>query len=94
MSVRKFIGAYAAVLGGVDMLVFSGGIGEHSQVVRSLCCQGLEPLGITPGEASKPRPGGKVRVMVADEEKQIARHCFRLLNETQGCGVQPSTGST
>lgn len=83
MSVRKFIGAYAAVLGGVDMLVFSGGIGEHSQVVRGLCCQGLEPLGITPGEASEPTPSGKVRVMVADEEKQIARHCFRLLNEMQ-----------
>ena len=37
MSVRKFIGAYAAVLGGVDTLVFSGGIGEHSKEVRRLC---------------------------------------------------------
>ncbi len=81
MSVRKFIGSYAAVLGGVDMLVFSGGIGEHGSEVRALCCQGLEPLGITPEEAAHPRPGGKVRVMEADEEKQIASHCFRLLRE-------------
>ncbi|MGC8551020.1 MAG: acetate/propionate family kinase [Acidobacteriaceae bacterium] len=83
MGVRKFIGAYAAVLGGVDMLVFSGGIGEHSEEVRALCCQGLEPLGITTEEARNPRPGGKVRVMQADEEKQIAGHCFRLLRETR-----------
>jgi acetate kinase len=81
MGVRKFIGAYAAVLGGVDMLVFSGGIGEHSEEVRSLCCQGLEPLGITPEQARDPRSEGKVRVMQADEEKQIAGHCFRLLQE-------------
>jgi acetate kinase len=83
MSVRKFIGAYAAVLGGVDMLVFSGGIGEHSAEVRRLCCEGLEPLGITPEAAAHPEPGGKVRVMVADEEQQIARHCFRLLGQEQ-----------
>ena len=81
MGVRKFIGAYAAVLGGLDMLVFSGGIGEHSEEVRALCCQGLEPLGITTEQARNPLPGGKVRVMQADEEKQIAGHCFRLLRE-------------
>jgi acetate kinase len=94
MSTRKFIGAYAAVLGGVDMLVFSGGIGEHSEVVRSLCCEGLEPLGITPEDALHLRRGGKVRVMQADEEKQIASHCFRLLTETEASVAQPSTGST
>lgn len=94
MAVRKFIGAYAAVLGGVDMLVFSGGIGEHSGLVRSLCCQGLEPLGVTQEDALHPGPGGKVRVMQADEEKQIAEHCFRLVKEAQACTAQPSTGST
>ncbi len=97
MNVRKFIGAYAAVLGGVDLLVFSGGIGEHSKVVRSLCCEGLEPLGITPGDALHPSPGTKIRVLQADEEKQIARHCFHLIKETDAeapCLAQPSTGST
>jgi len=87
MGVRKFIGAYAAVLGGVDMLVFSGGIGEHSEEVRALCCQGLEPLGITPEQARNPHPEGKVRVMQADEEKQIAEHCFRLLQEAHPLAV-------
>jgi acetate kinase len=87
MGVRKFIGSYAAVLGGVDMLVFSGGIGEHSEEVRALCCQGLEPLGIAPGDARHPHPGGKVRVMQADEEKQIAGHCFRLLQEADEVAV-------
>jgi acetate kinase len=81
MGVRKFIGAYAAVLGGVDLLVFSGGIGEHSEVVRRLCCQGLEYLGITPKDAANPGADGpekgKVRVIEAQEERQIARHWFR-----------------
>lgn len=95
MSVRKFIGAYAAVLGGVDMLVFSGGIGEHSEVVRGLCCDGLEPLGITRHDALQPTPTGKIRVLQADEEMQIARHCFRLIKQTDAaCVAQPSTGST
>jgi acetate kinase len=94
MGVRKFIGAYAAVLGGIDLLVFSGGIGEHSALVRSLCCEGLEPFGITPQDALHPGPDGKVRVMQADEERQIAEHCFRLVQETEVCVTQPSTGST
>jgi acetate kinase len=80
MGVRKFIGAYAAVLGGVDLLVFSGGIGEHSEGVRRLCCQGLEYLGITPKNAADAgadgRESGKVRVIEAQEERQIARHWF------------------
>ncbi len=78
MSVRKFIGAYAAVLGGMDLLVFSGGIGEHSPVVRGLCCEGLEALGIRREDAESPDGSGKVRVMQAEEEMQIARHCFCL----------------
>src|SRR5580700_8768547 len=47
ISVRKVIGAYAALLGGVDLLVFTGGIGEHSNYVRSAVTSGLEFLGIT-----------------------------------------------
>jgi acetate kinase len=45
-QVRKFIGAYAAVLGGIDMLVFTGGIGENSCVVRARICEDLDFLGI------------------------------------------------
>ena len=47
VSVRKTIGAYMALLGGVDLLVFTGGIGEHSDHIRSTATDGLEPLGLT-----------------------------------------------
>lgn len=76
-AVRKFIGAYAAELGGLDLLVFTGGIGEHSRPLRSLICAGLDFLGIAGGE---PGPGSKVMVMSSEEEAQIARHCRRLMN--------------
>ena len=74
-AVRKYIGAYAAELGGLDLLIFTGGIGEHSSFVRNLICQGLEFLGIssTKGEDSK------VAVMASEEEVQIARHCRKLM---------------
>ena len=44
--VKKYIGAYAAVLGGLDILVFAGGIGEHAPLVRQQICGSLEFLGI------------------------------------------------
>ncbi len=71
-AVRKYIGAYTALLGGIDLLVFTGGIGEHSKEVRERICQGLEFIGV--GGDSK-----KVKVMVSDEEGQIARHCRALM---------------
>jgi len=43
---KKYVGAYAAVLGGLDLLVFTGGIGENSSVIRERICDGLEFLGI------------------------------------------------
>src|SRR6202034_3126389 len=45
-SIRKFIGAYIAELGGLDMLVLTGGIGVHDTETRAEICAGLEPLGI------------------------------------------------
>jgi acetate kinase len=72
-AVRKFIGAYAAELGGLDLLIFTGGIGEHSALVRDKICAGLEFLGVAKGAA-----GSKVKVMASEEELQIARHCRRL----------------
>jgi acetate kinase len=47
LSVRKVIGAYAALLGGIDLLVFTGGIGEHSHHIRSVATSSLEFLGLT-----------------------------------------------
>ena len=49
--VRKYVGAYAAAMGGIDALVFTGGIGENSTDVRTACCEGLEFLGISVDEA-------------------------------------------
>ena len=80
-AVRKTIGGYAALMGSLDLLVFTGGIGEHSDEVRRRICEGLQFLGIDPHDASaraEPR-SNKVKVMKAEEEKQMARHCRALL---------------
>jgi acetate kinase len=71
-SVRKIIGAYIALLGGIDLLVFTGGIGEHSQSIRSAAAGSLEFLGLT---------ASKIQVVATEEEKQIARHCRTMLLE-------------
>jgi acetate kinase len=75
-AVRKTIGAYAALLGGIDLLVFTGGIGEHSNEIRRRVCAGLEFLGLS---APEEKATGKVRAIHTEEEKQIARHCRELL---------------
>jgi acetate kinase len=72
VSVRKAIGAYVALLGGVDLLVFTGGIGEHSDRIRSAAADGLEFIGLTKD---------KIRVVAAKEERQIARHCRVLMTQ-------------
>lgn len=71
-AVRKVIGAYCALLGGVDLLVFTGGIGEHSTSIRSAAAGGLQFLGLTPD---------KIQVVPAQEELQIARHCRALMQQ-------------
>lgn len=72
ISVRKVIGAYVALLGGADLLVFTGGIGEHSDYVRSAVTSGLEFLGLS---------ADKIKIVPAEEEQQIARHCRRLMGQ-------------
>jgi acetate kinase len=74
ISVRKVIGAYAALLGGIDLLVFTGGIGENSDHIRSLAADGLEFLGLT---------ADKIQIVRAEEEAQIARQCRRMMIKTQ-----------
>jgi acetate kinase len=86
-SIRKAIGSLSAVLGGLEMLIFSGGIGEHAAAVRKEICSGLEYLGIelneTANQSGAPqiRLAGTrcdVRVVEADEDLEIALHCQRL----------------
>jgi acetate kinase len=85
--VRKYIGAYMAALGGLDALVFTGGIGENAAVVRTKSCDGLEALGIVLDEG---RNGAnetvvstglvKVLVIPTNEELAIARATVQVLS--------------
>ena len=79
---RKWIGAFAAALGGLDLLVFSAGIGENAPPVRARICEGLEFLGVRLDESSNRRNAAvisvdrapvSVRVIPTDEELVIAR---------------------
>ena len=85
---KKWIGSFAAALGGLDTLVFAGGIGENSPVVRARICEGLNFLGIKLDKASNAKCAAKistnasrvtVRVMRTDEELMIARSVSRVL---------------
>ncbi len=85
---RKYIGAYAAALGGLDALVFSGGIGEHAPPIRARICEGLAFLGIevdaarnaTHAAMISPDAGRvQVRVIPTNEEWMIARDVVRTL---------------
>jgi len=85
--IKREIGAMAAVLGGIDGLVFCGGIGENSDVIRSKVCDGMEWLGIDLDEAKNADNArdigvSDVRVMVipTDEERVIARSVLGHLN--------------
>ncbi len=86
---RKWIGSFAAALGGLDTLVFSAGIGENSPVVRQRICKGLGFLGIGLDRGrnarnapliSSGRSRVRVRVIRTDEELMIARSVARVLN--------------
>jgi acetate kinase len=90
---RKFIGAYAAALGGLDTLVFTGGIGEHGPEIRGRICSGLEFIGVRLDAAannshapviSAAGSAVTVRVIVTNEELMIARHTQRVLETNNG----------
>lgn len=89
---KKAIGALAAALGGVDTLVFSAGIGEHSPVVRARICEGLGFLGITidptrneTNDAVISTEGGQVivRGIHTDEEREMAQSVLSVLAKTK-----------
>jgi acetate kinase len=89
-QVKKFLGAYMAALGGLDMLVFTGGIGENSALVREWICSDLERLGIVlepgrkEGVISAAKSAVTVRVMKTNEEIVIARATAKLLTARAG----------
>jgi acetate kinase len=88
-QVKKWIGSFSAALGGLDTLVFSGGIGENSDIVRARVCEGLGFLGVELDEERNAKSTSTisteesrvtVRVIPADEELMIARSVARLTN--------------
>ena len=92
---RKWIGSFAAALGGLDTLVFAGGIGENSAVVRQRICTGLSFLGIELSEDRNARNASlistdagrvAVRVIRTDEELMIARSVKRVLSMNSQIG--------
>ena len=96
--IRKYVGAYAAAMGGLDAVTFTGGIGENSSLVRETSLSGMEFLGIElDQEANRTAPRGKevlvsrsgsrvaVAVVPTNEERVIARDTVRVLG-----GVMPS----
>jgi acetate kinase len=85
---RKSVGALAAALGGVDLIVFTGGIGERAPEIRSEICRGLEHLGVALDEPRNRADAGAisadgsrctVRVIPTDEDRMIARHTWRTV---------------
>ena len=88
--VKKYIGAYLAILGHVDAIIFEGGIGEHNPDVLSRCVSGLEELGIVfdnshndneqyEGIISMPESKIKMYVIPTNEELEIAEETMELL---------------
>ena len=92
--IKKYIGSYAAALGGVDVLVFTGGVGENQAIMRKAACEGMEFMGIELEEElnntaqgremliSKPGSKTKIVIIPTDEELTIARDTVEILNKT------------
>ncbi len=90
--IKKFIGAYFAVLNGIDAIVFTGGVGENDKVMRAMVCEALEFMGLdfdteknnaASGQLSEiNRPASKVKILVAktNEELEIANECYTLFH--------------
>jgi acetate kinase len=90
---RKYLGALAAALGGVETLVFTGGIGERAVEVRQRICADLEFLGVRVDTARNEANAAiisvegspmTIRVMPSDEDRMIARHTYRLMQAGKG----------
>ena len=90
---KKLIGAYAAAMGGVDAIVFTGGIGEHDAIARAKICHHMDWLGIRIDTEKNKHPvgdvceitawGAKVRTLViaTDEELMIARDTKEVIEK-------------
>jgi acetate kinase len=91
-TAAKAIGGFIATIGGLDTLVFTGGIGEHDAAVRAKICSGMEIFGLQLDESANRKNATEiaahdsaisVQVIETDEDAQIARHVVRLLGEAR-----------
>ncbi len=94
--IKKYLGAYFAVLGRVDAVIFTGGIGENAAPIRKQCCQGLQTLGITMDDGKNEkaydevleihRDGASVKVLAirTKEEREIAEQTIHAIEKTRG----------
>ncbi len=90
--IKKYIGAYAAVMNGLDALVFTAGIGENSSLLRAMVCSDMQFLGIDLDDTKNEQKSGdsreinssrsktKILVVPTNEELEIAKQAFQLLN--------------
>lgn len=93
--IKKYIGAYAAVLNGIDAILFTGGVGENDKLMRAAVCAEMNYLGLEMDEAKNLEAKGKlseintagspVKILVVqtNEECEIANQCFDLLNAAE-----------
>ena len=97
-QVKKWIGAFAAALGGLDTLVFAGGIGENAPVIRARICEGLGFLGIRFDEArnaagepviSAEGSPAQARIIRTDEDVMIATAVFRIIADQNIQDIRP-----
>ncbi|MGZ3750471.1 MAG: acetate/propionate family kinase, partial [Mucilaginibacter sp.] len=89
--IKKYVGAYSAILNGLDAVVFTAGVGENDAGIRKLVCEEMEYLGLkfdanknntrAEGirEINRPDSAVKILVIPTNEELEIANQCFELL---------------
>ena len=70
-EVKKYIGAYAAAMGGVDAVIFTAGVGENDKAIRAMVCQGLEYMGVKLDEAANGVRGREAVISAADSKVKV-----------------------
>ncbi|MCI8328925.1 MAG: acetate kinase, partial [Oscillibacter sp.] len=70
-EVKKYVGAYAAAMGGVDAVIFTDGVGENDKVIRAMVCEGLEFMGVKLDAAANDVRGKETVISAADSKVKV-----------------------
>ena len=68
---KKYVGAYAAAMGGVDAVIFTAGVGENDKAIRAMVCQGLEYMGVELDEAANDVRGRETVISAAASKVKV-----------------------